>query len=160
MDWVSTDECLKLAESCKAQPAVWDGSTVGMLKLWDTATHRELVNIETYGVFSLAFSPDSKTLASAAKDGTILLWDLTATPAKTVATLKEHTGPVLGVAFAPDGKLLASAGEDKKVVIWDAKKGGKKQTLEGHPQPVHHLDRIAHDAVTTSCRGGRRSYPP
>src|SRR5437764_11093110 len=64
--------------------------------------------IERHTIYSLAFSPDGKMLASGSKDRTSKLWDV-ATGKKTVALLG-HAGAVLSVAFSPDGKTLASGG--------------------------------------------------
>src|SRR5258708_10261472 len=57
-------------------------------------------------VYSVAFSPDGKMLASGSEDKTIKLWDVTT--GKERATLKGHTGRVMSVVFTPDGKMLAS----------------------------------------------------
>ena len=72
-------------------------------------------------VTSLAFSPDSKTLASGSEDKTVKLWD--AATGKELATLKGHTSHVSAVAFSPDGKTLASGSYDKTVKLWDVATG-------------------------------------
>lgn len=59
------------------------------------------------GVKSVAFSPDSKTLASGSWDRSIKLWD--PTTGKEKATLYGHAKDVFSVAWRPDGKTLASA---------------------------------------------------
>jgi hypothetical protein len=49
----------------------------GGLRLWDTISGRLLVHLKRpWYVTALAFSPDSKTLASGNWDTTVLLWDL------------------------------------------------------------------------------------
>jgi uncharacterized protein with WD repeat len=67
-------------------------------------------------VYSVAFSPDGKLLASASYDCAIKLWDV-ATRNK-LTSLKGHTDLVWSVAFSPDGKLLASGGYDGTVRLW------------------------------------------
>jgi len=69
-------------------------------------------------VVGVAISPDGKTLAACAVDGTVKLWDLAS--AQCRRTVKAHQGTCRCVAFSPDGKLLASAGDDRQVKLWDA----------------------------------------
>jgi len=70
----------------------------------------------TSTVYSVAFSPDGKTLASASADNTIKLWNLQTQ--KPIATLTGHSSWVYSVAFSPDGKTLASASADKTIKLW------------------------------------------
>jgi WD40 repeat protein len=86
-------------------------------------------------VRALAFSPDSKTLAAAAKDG-VKLWDVAGEKPAVHKTLKDTPAPVLALAFAPGGEWLAGGGEDKVVRVWDAKTGDKAQALRGHGAAV------------------------
>ena len=59
--------------------------------------------------FSVAFSPDGKTLASISNGVNITLWDVAT--GKNTATLKGHPLIVFSVAFSPDGKTLASGSQ-------------------------------------------------
>src|SRR4051812_18099697 len=72
-------------------------------------------------VYSVAFSPDGKVLATGSFDNTVKLWDFAT--GKELHTLKGHTNQVYCVAFSPDGNLLASASQDKTVRLWNPKDG-------------------------------------
>jgi len=53
----------------------WDNTII----LWDVATRQpvgEPLTGHTNSVFSVAWSPDGKTLASGSRDNTIILWDV------------------------------------------------------------------------------------
>ncbi|KAM0168541.1 hypothetical protein ACHAPF_010881 [Botrytis cinerea] len=81
-------------------------------------------------VFSVAFSPDGKIVASGSSDNTIRLWD-TAT-GESLQTLEGHSDWVRSVAFSSNGKTLASGSDDNTIRLWDTATGESLQTLEGH----------------------------
>jgi WD40 repeat protein len=58
-------------------------------------------------VYSVAFSPDSRLLASASREVTVRLWD--AATGTLQQTLEGHNDEVLSVAFSPGSRLLACA---------------------------------------------------
>ncbi|RYP84315.1 hypothetical protein DL770_005219 [Monosporascus sp. CRB-9-2] len=78
-------------------------------------------------VRSVAFSHNSKLLASGSRDNTIKIWD--AATGSLQQTLEGHSGWVESVAFSHDSKLLASGSDDKTIKIWDAATGSLQQTL-------------------------------
>ena len=88
-------------------------------------------------VYSLAFSPDEKWLASGWDDKTVKLWDGRA--GGTPTTLVAHTDLVGAVTFSADGKILASGSADKTVRLWDAASGKLLNTLIGHTDRVSSL---------------------
>lgn len=125
-----------------APPLWWSGRPLvtGLgttkLSLWDATTGKLLRTLEghTGGISAVTFSPDGKTIATAAYDKTVMLWE--AATGKSILTFKEHTGPVLTVAFSTDGKLVASGGADKKVLVWKAPAGTVANKFEGHANEV------------------------
>jgi WD40 repeat protein/serine/threonine protein kinase/tetratricopeptide (TPR) repeat protein len=69
-------------------------------------------------VYSVAFSPDGKTILTGCADNTARLWD--ATTGGPVGQPMEHSDVVLRVAFSPDGKTILTLSEDWKAWLWDA----------------------------------------
>jgi WD40 repeat protein len=75
---------------------------------------------------SVAFSHDSKLLASASSDNTVKVWD--AATGSLQQTLG-HSNWVNSVAFSHDSKLLASASYNMTVKVWEAATGTLQQTI-------------------------------
>ncbi|MFV1966267.1 MAG: protein kinase [Pirellulaceae bacterium] len=82
-------------------------------------------------IYSVAFSPDSATIASASYDKGVKLWDV-ATQAE-LRTL-QHENSVC-IVFSPDGNILACGSVDHTVRLWDVATGNLIATLP-HNQAV------------------------
>ena len=71
-------------------------------------------------MYSVAFSPDGKTLAAGSGEGTIQLWDVAhRQPVGTLAADDPGEGQIHGVAFSPDGRTLAAGSDDGTVQLWN-----------------------------------------
>ena len=137
-----------------------DGSTLASagsynkkIRLWDVASGQQkriLTEHET-GVFSVAFSPDGRILASGCQDETVRLWDVASGQQKAVLT--GHTEDVLSVAFSPDGSTLASGSKDKTVRLWDMASVQLKAILPGHTNDVESVA-FSPDGSTLASAGG------
>ena len=105
-------------------------------------------------VRSVAFSPDSQTLASVSADhtelwgdGTVHLWDLATGTLQH--TLQGHgLDEVWSVAFSPDGRTLASAGGDRTIRLWDVATGTHRHALQGHTGWIFHEMAFSPDGTT------------
>lgn len=83
---------------------------------------------------AIAFSPDSKLMASASRDDTVRVWD--AATGVPLQTLKSSSGESCAVAFSPDGAVVASTSDDWSVQLWDAVTGVAVRALKGHSDEI------------------------
>ncbi len=111
-------------------------SAKGDLRLFQVADWKLLATLGGHDdvVFSIAFSPDGKRLASASFDKTVRVWDVGTH--KLQQTLTGHSDFVYAVAFGPDGKWLASASKDRSVKVVDVDTGKSRLTFSGMDQDV------------------------
>ncbi len=111
---ISPDETL-LATAGSDKIANIVGSVDGKVRL--ALSHPAMVT-------SVAFSADSKRLATGCADATIRLWDVAS--GTQTCELSTHKKAVNSVAFNADGSLLVSGGADCSVRLWDLQKGTLK----------------------------------
>ena len=104
-----------------------------MVRLWDAASGRKLLEWHTGRVSHLTFSPDGQRLAAGGDGNTVRLWD--AASGHDLFTFKGHTGGVQSVAFSPDGTRLASA-DFQTVKLWDTAGDEARLTLKEHAHNV------------------------
>jgi len=119
-------QCLALSRDAKLLAT----ADSGYVHLWDTVTWKEQKRLEGFEnpIYSLAFSPSGKTLATAGMDQPITLWDVAS--GKQRSTLQGHKGDVMSVSFGGDEQTLASGGKDGTIRIWNAEKGQERLSLK------------------------------
>ncbi|WP_438471013.1 WD40 repeat domain-containing serine/threonine protein kinase [Streptomyces asiaticus] len=117
------------------------------ITLWDVAKPRATATDLEFSsrdyvdhipdVTSVAFSPDSSTMASVndedSYDGhvrTITLWDVKRH--RSVMTIKENTKSVTAVTFSTDGKILSGIDGNGVVHEWNVATGHSARTGTGH----------------------------
>jgi WD40 repeat protein len=110
------------------------GSTDKTICLWNLSNGKLIKTLENHDwVKSIAFSPDSHTLAAGSENGNITIWSLID---EGNYILMQHSGAVQSLAFSPDGKMLASGSADHTVKLWQFKTGKVLHTLNHHSAAV------------------------
>jgi RNA polymerase sigma factor (sigma-70 family) len=128
-----------------------DGKTLasacsdGTARLWDVAAGKELhtlrgvkgqlgqkVGGSSAAASSLAFSPDSTTLAVGGSYGSIELWDKTSGRELARIVSSSNRNLVQALAFSPDGKTLAAGYENGTVRFWEAITGKMRREWVTH----------------------------
>jgi DNA-binding beta-propeller fold protein YncE len=81
-------------------------------------------------VTAVAFSPSGQMLATADRNGGIILWDPES--GQELFTLSGHKSAVTALSWRDDSKLLASSSEDGTVKLWEMQEGKQAKSWNAH----------------------------
>ena len=116
-----------------------DGKTLasdaygGTITFRDVATRKTIVTFgepRQLSIFSVAFSPDGKTLAAVGCDLCFRVWRLPSN--KEADAFLPNDGAAWGLAFSPDGKTLAVSRGDGSIQLYAVATGNRIATLKRH----------------------------
>ena len=115
------------------------GGPVGLPSLGSEASTENWVTVHRLtaheiDICDLAWSRDSRYLASSGLDTAVYIWDVAAGFRRT-AKLAEHTSAVKGLAFDPAGLVLATQGDDNLVKLWK-NRGSDWECVQTLPAPT------------------------
>jgi WD40 repeat protein len=139
-------------ELWQLQPYPASSQPIASGKSQTIAQHWKTLRISTQRIWSIAFSPDSRTLAGGSEDHHLYLWDVET--GECLQTLRGHSDWVRRVAFSPDGQFLASSSTDRTIRLWEVGSDQCYRTLQGHTHEVtglafspdgHYLATGSHD---------------
>jgi WD40 repeat protein len=148
-----------------------DGATIAtggfgdIMRLWEVATgqerfpplkHRGASGVRGasggeyhFIINSVAFSPDSTTLASLSDDGTIKLWNLAR--GEELNELPVDISYSKSLAFSPDGRFLA-CGTLRRVILWDVQTYTRRLVLAWGSQ-MYSISFSLDGSMLAACNG-------
>ena len=119
---------------------------IGIL-LYNTKTYDnpEILKGHTGNIWSIAFRPDGKVLASSGRDKTVRLWDVNTR--QQIKTFEIDLFSSANIVFSPDGKMLASGGMSgdgiDNAYLWDADTGRCLRTFSSERAISEHIHKLS-----------------
>ena len=143
-------DCALGSDISPDQTKIAFGGPSKVLKVFSTKDGSVLFKMKkhTDWVTAVAFSPNGEWLASADRNGGIVIWD--ADNGLEIHTLAGHKAAVTALSWRPDSKVLASVGEDGAAKIWEMQDGKQVKTWNPHPSGALSIN-YTHDGRLVTC---------
>ena len=103
------------------------------MRVWDIAKAAVVKELaaDNDTVWSVAFSPDGRRLATASSEEIVTVWDVGTGQQRAVLT--GHNGGATDVAYLADGLTLVAVDRSGKVHLWDAQNHRRlAEATQGH----------------------------
>jgi WD40 repeat protein len=111
-----------------------------VVKFWQLSTGQEMFRLNLGAPASaLAFSADSRALATGDAVGELTVWDLATRKAVEQVVLGRERDMGLRVAFSPNGRQLAAGGSGGLLWLLDREAPRQRLRLQGHTEDVRDL---------------------
>jgi WD40 repeat protein len=135
--WCHSNETVDAIAWSPDGEAIATGAADNNVELWMPNTGDRLAVLKGHreAVYTVDFSPDSRQIASAGSDATIIQWRRPS-QRDEVNFLAQTVYPL---ALAPKSALAASAGEKGQIALWDSTSADRIATLPGHTAGVTSL---------------------
>jgi len=92
------------------------GWPAGFVQLWNASVGKEIAQLKVDDAVSIAFSPDSRILATGSLDGALRLWEVAG--GGLLMEARRHYQQVQRLVFTPDGRSLISGSLDGTIIRW------------------------------------------
>ena len=125
----------------------------GTARVWDYRGNEVAVFVHGAPANGVCFSPDGQTVATAAADCKVRLWNVGRNRTRNSRRQYRHPGKaiLLDVSFSCDGKWLATGGTDSQAQIWN-EDGNIARALASHASWI--MSVIFHPAIGTCLATG------
>jgi WD40 repeat protein/DNA-binding SARP family transcriptional activator len=115
------------------------------IRIWDSFPNGRPELLSEVSGFGVVFDPTGELIAYSVEEGLDVddRYFVEVREVETgaqVATLREHTGSILGVAFDQDGEHFATASADTTAIIWDTDTFEPIHRLETHTSDVFAIE--------------------
>ncbi|CEL02692.1 Putative WD40-repeat-containing subunit of the 18S rRNA processing complex [Aspergillus calidoustus] len=109
------------------------GSEDGKVRVWDLNKRKSIASLDSHVsvVRSLSYSSMENALLSAARDKTVIVWDMRTFKTRRIIPVLESAE---AASFVAEGGLCLVGGENGRLRVWDCNRGGEV-TIEQEAAP-------------------------